>query len=181
MRKTALCLLWAVGAAAILPACSPRFDWRDYRSPDAHYSVLFPGKPANLTRTVVLDGMKVSMKMTAAEVDDTTFAVGSARMADPAKAQAALLAMRTAMLNNIGASVKSEKAVFTPSATDGAASRSPSVEIEALGMQDGKPMLLTGRFVARGTHVYQVIVLGPEKSSARDNVETFMSSFKLDE
>lgn len=159
-------LFIAIAAAGILSACSPRFDWRDYRGASAGYSALFPGKPASLTRMVELDGLRVAMSMTAAEVDGTTFAVGSAALATPAQAQAALLAMKTAMLNNIGAGVTRAQA--------------EGMEIEAVGTDKGRRMLLVGRFIARGARVYQVIVLGPEQSIERDSVDTFMSSFKPD-
>jgi hypothetical protein len=54
---------------------------------------MFPAKPASFTRTVDLDGMQVSMTMTAAEVDGATFAVGTAEAPDEAQARAALPAM----------------------------------------------------------------------------------------
>jgi hypothetical protein len=45
------------------------------------------------------------MTMTAAEIDGVVFAVGSAQLADAAQAPAAIEAMQTAMVNNIGATV----------------------------------------------------------------------------
>ena len=93
-----------------LSACSPKYDWRDYRSNDAPYAVLFPGKPATHTRSIRLDqpgrpdpALAIDMTMTAAEVDGVVFAVGSARLADPTQAPAALAAMRTALMRNIDA------------------------------------------------------------------------------
>lgn len=163
-------VLVSVAAACVLSACGPKFDWRDYRSPDAPFSALFPGKPASLTRTIDLDGMKVSMTMTAAEVDGTTFAVGSAELADAAKAAPALAAMKTGLINNIGGTIKSEKA---------APDHAPSIELEANGMQNGKPVRLVAHFLAQNKRIYQVIVLGQEKHVAPENVDTFMSSFKL--
>ena len=79
MKKPSLALLLAtLAVASVLSACSPKFDWRDYRSPDAQFTALFPGKPAVLTREIDLDGKKVSLTMTASEVDGNTFAIGSA-------------------------------------------------------------------------------------------------------
>ncbi|UGQ46979.1 hypothetical protein [Massilia endophytica] len=154
-------------AAAALSACSPKFDWRDYRSSDAPYAVLFPGKPATFSRSVDLDGQQVNMTMSAADIDGTLFAVGSAEVADPAKAQLAVQAMKTAMLRNIGAAGGKE------STKDG------GFNIEARGQNRGVPMLMHGRFLARGKRVYQVVVLGPERDFRQENVDTFMSSFKL--
>ncbi|MFM9436244.1 hypothetical protein ACFDR9_003328 [Janthinobacterium sp. CG_23.3] len=179
LKKTIPTVLGTLVAVCGLSACSPKFDWRDYRSPDASYSALFPAKPASFTREVDLNGVKANMTMTAAEIDGTTFAIGSADMADAAKAKAALAAMKTAMVKNIGGTVKSEKASSAASSSNGASSQKSSIEIEANGMQNGTPMLLVGRFAAQDKRVYQIIVLGKEKHLDRDSVETFMSSVKL--
>lgn len=166
-------------AAGLITACNPKFDWRDYRSPDAPYAVLFPGKPATQTREVNLDGQQVKMNMAAAEVDGITFAVGSAELPDAAKAQAAIVAMKTAMLKNLGATVTKEKNAAAAAAGGSGASQQTSIEIEAKGSRNGEPMLLLGRFVARDKRVYQVIVIGREKHLVQDAVDTFMTSFKL--
>lgn len=165
MKK--LSLLAALLAATAISACSPKFDWRDFRSNDAPYAVLFPGKPATHTRSVNLDGLDVKMTMAAAEIDGTLFAVGSAEVADASQAPQAAAAMKTAMVRNIGATIIKESA------------NGNVKEIEAKGMRNGTPMLLSGRFLFKDKRVYQVVVLGSEKHFEKEAVETFMSSFKL--
>ncbi|MES2263936.1 MAG: hypothetical protein V4724_35910 [Pseudomonadota bacterium] len=172
-------LLAALLTAGLITACSPKFDWRDYRSADAPYAVLFPGKPSSHTRNINLDGQEVKMNMAAAEVDGTTFAVGSAELPDAAKAQAAIAAMKKAMVSNIGATVTSEKQADASASSNGVATRQTSIAIEAKGSRNGEPLLLVGRFVAKDKRVYQVIVVGREKHVEQEAVETFMSSFKL--
>jgi hypothetical protein len=167
MKKISLSLM----LAAALCACSPQYDWRDYRSNDAPYAVLFPGKPASQTRAIQLDGMDVSMTMTAAEVNGVVFAVGSAQLADAAKGPAAIEAMKTALVNNIGATVTSNK-----SSVDG---KQSTLEVEAKGSQNGEAMRLIGRFIAKDKRIYQVIVMGRDKNIVQDEVETYLSSFKL--
>lgn len=157
--------------ALLLSACDPHYNWRDYRSKDAPYSVLLPGKPATHTRDVRLGELPVRMTMTAAEVDDVVFAVGSAELTDAAQAQPALLAMQTALARNIGATITSQATV-----ADGAQT---TVSIEAKGMRNGEPTLLIGRFMARERRVYQVVVMGAERDIAREQVATFLDSFKL--
>jgi hypothetical protein len=154
--------------AAALSACSPQYDWRDYRSNDAPYAVLFPGKPASQTRTIKLDQLEVSMTMTATEVDGVIFAVGSAQVPDAAQAQAAVEAMKTALVRNIGATVTSSK---SPAAG--------TLEVEASGSQNGEAMRLIGRFIAKDKRIYQVVVMGRAKNMVQDTVETYLSSFKL--
>ena len=65
-RRRFAALVAALGL--LLAACSPKYNWRDYASPDAPYRVMFPAKPATFTRTIDLDGMQVAMTMTAAAI-----------------------------------------------------------------------------------------------------------------
>jgi hypothetical protein len=157
---------------SLLAACSPKYNWRDYASPDAPYKVMFPAKPASFTRTIALDGMQVSMTMTAAEVDGATFAVGAAEAPDEARARAALPAMRQALLRNIGAG-ETQAAVLA--GADGKAAS----EIDATGSTNGVPVRLIGHFEARGKRFYQVIVLGKANAVPPEQVEQFLTSFKL--
>lgn len=161
----------ALLAAALQAGCSPKFDWRDYRSEVAPYAILFPAKPATQSRPVNLGGEPVTMHMAAADIDGATFAVGSAEMTDPAQAQAAITAMKTAMTANINATITSEK--------QSNAGGQIAIDIEAKGSRNGEPLLLIGHFVAKEKRVYQVIVVGREKHLVKDAVDTFMSSFKL--
>jgi hypothetical protein len=158
-------------AAVLLGACNPTYNWRDYASPDAPYRVMFPAKPASYTRTITLDGMQVSMTMTAAEVDGATFAVGAAEAPDEARAQAALPAMQEALLRNIGATAASQKAAAAPGKT--------SRDVDVTGTSHGTPVRLVGHFEARGKRFYQVIVLGKANAVPPEQVEQFLTSFTL--
>jgi hypothetical protein len=158
-------LLLALLAALALTACSPKFNWRDYRSPDAPFAVMFPDKPDSHTRDIDLNGLKVKMTMTAVQVDGAMFAVGTGEAPDAAQAQAALDAMKTALVKNIGATITKE-------------TKAAGIDIEASGTQNGKPMLLVGRFVARDKRFYQVIVMGQKADMAPEQTEMFLSSFK---
>ena len=166
----------ALAAAILFTACSPKFDWRDYRSPATPYAVLFPGKPATQTRDVNLGEDKVSMHMAAAEVDGVTFAVGSAELPDAQRAQAAINAMKTTMAKNLNATISSEKQESTAA---GGAQRS-TITMEAKGSRNGEPMLLIGRFIAKDKRVYQAIVAGPEKNVDKEAADTFLTSFKAE-
>jgi hypothetical protein len=162
MKKITLALL----AAAAMAACSPTYNWRDYASPDASFHAMFPDKPASFTRNVDLDGVKVDMTMTAAEVEGALFAVGTAQVPDAAKAPAAMTAMKIALVRNIGGAITSEK-------THGA-----GIDVEAAGSQDGRPVKLTGHFEARGKRVYQVVVMSRGAPAPAEQVEQFLTSFK---
>ncbi|MGJ7915573.1 hypothetical protein ACI48D_08890 [Massilia sp. LXY-6] len=158
-------------ANALLGACSPKYNWRDYASPDAPYRIMFPVKPASFTRTIDLDGMQVSMTMTAADVDGATFAVGAAEAPDEAHAQAAVAAMQEALMRNIGATANSRTAAAAPGKN--------SRDVDATGNSNGTPVRLVGHFEARGKRFYQVIVLGKPGALPPEQVEQFLTSFKL--
>ncbi|MDB5962436.1 MAG: hypothetical protein JWP59_3730 [Massilia sp.] len=167
--------LAAIGALALI-ACSGSHNWRDYSSPDAPYRVMFPDKPSVHKRSIDLDGMKVEMTMTAVDDNGTIYAVGSAEAPDANRASAALGAMKTALVRNIGATVTSEKARASSSTSTGQQS---AIDVEASGTQNGTPMKLVGHFEARDTRFYQVIVMGKDKAMPKEQVEQFISSFKL--
>lgn len=175
MRLTAGAAL----TAAVLSACSPKFDWRDFRSTEAPYAVLFPSKPATHTRSISLGGEKVNMQMAAAEVDGVTFAVGAAELADAARAQAAITAMKTTMVANIGGTITSEKQASAASSAGGASHQQQSIDVDARGSRNGEPLRMVGRFIARDNRVYQLVVIGREKHMLDDEIDTFMRSFKL--
>jgi len=159
-------LLIASVAAALLGGCSPTYNWRDYTSSEGAYRVLFPAKPSTHTRSIDLGGIRVDMTMTAAEVEGSTFAVGTAVAPDAAMAQATLPAMRQALLRNIGAD-------------DSAPARAPRqpLGVDATGKGNGGPVRLVGRFVAKGARVYQVIVVGKPGAMKPEQTEQFLSSF----
>lgn len=166
-------------ASLSLVACSPKYNWRDYSSQDAPFRVMFPDKPSSHTRSIDLNGLKVAMTMTAAQVDGSTFAVGTAEAPDADQAEAALAAMKTALVNNIGATVHSEKKGASSAVSGSASSRSAAIDIRASGKQNGVPMTLVGHFESRNRRFYQVIVIGKEKDLSKENIDMFMSSFKL--
>lgn len=161
----------------MLSACNPTYNWREVRDTETAYSVTLPAKPASLSRPISLGGEQVTMTMTAAEVEDVTFAVGTAQLPDSEKARAALVAMKTALVNNIGGTIKWEKAsdpAETPS----------EIALEAIGTPGpntgGQPRVLLARLIAKDKRVYQVVVMGKEKAISPEAVDTFFTSFKPD-
>jgi hypothetical protein len=166
-------------AAGVLTACSPTANWRDYSSQEAPFRVMFPDKPTVHKRSIDIAGMPVEMTMTAVDVNGTMFAVGSAEAPDAAKAQAALAAMKTALVRNIGATVTKEKSTAAAAASGTNRTQNASLDIEAAGVQNGTPMKLIGHFESRDKRFYQVIVMGKAKSISPEQADQFMSSFKL--
>jgi len=161
--------------AALLLACSPPFNWREFTSKDASWQVTFPDKPATATREIDLGGTRTTMTMTAAEAGDTTFAVGQADVTDAASAGAALTAMQTSLVRNISGTV-TRSASASASSNGGAR---VSRDVDATGSRNGKPVRLVGHFEARGARLYQVIVVGPAGALTPEQTEQFIGSFKV--
>lgn len=159
---------------AALAACNPALNWREVRGGDAPYTILLPAKPTTFARPVDLAGLKVEMSMTAAEVDGVSYAVASARVTDPAGRKAALAAMQEAMLRNIGASQKQERAVVLNGGV-------PATEVSAQGLAgpSRRPVAMRARFAQHGERVFQAVALGPADALTPEAAETFLGSFTL--
>lgn len=170
MQKRLFCAA-SLAASLLLSGCNPTYNWRDYSSADAPYRIMFPAKPVSHTRAIDLNGMQVEMTMTAAEVEGTMFAVGTGVAPDAAQAQAAVAAMKIALMRNIGAKVERESTA--------AAGTNTSVDIDATGSANGQPVKLRGHFEARGKRFYQVIVMGKTSAMSTERTDQFMSSFTL--
>ncbi|WP_034301148.1 hypothetical protein [Herbaspirillum sp. RV1423] len=158
--------------ALMLAACSPKYNWRETHGDKLPFTVLLPAKPSSFTRQIDLNGMPVSMTMTAAEIDGVTFAVGVAELADAAQTSKALASMRTALLNNIGGSPS--QTAIPGRVTDS----NQIIDVAATGVARGQTMLLMARLTAKDKRIYQVLIVGPEKAISTENAETFFTSFK---
>ncbi len=173
--------LSAILLAVTLAACSPELNWREVRGTDAPYVVLLPAKPTSFARQVDLGGIRVEMSMTAAEVNEVSFALATAKVEDANQRRAALAAMQAAMLRNIGSQTHTEKTVMLKggvSATEIIATGSPGQPGQPAAA--GRPVLaLYARFAIHGDRVYQAIALGPRDQLSNETADTFLSSFVL--
>lgn len=167
----ALTVLALIGATLFLASCTPRHDWREIHSERPPYSVLLPAKPNSQTRDIKLGDIKLAMTMTAAEVDHATYAVGCAELADPAAAKTAMLLMKTALVGHLNGKLRKEEVI-----DNAAESR---IDVEAIGTPQGEPRIVVARFIAHQKYAYQIVLTGPEKKVTRDQIDTFMTSFKV--
>jgi len=165
MRKKWLRGKFLLMTLMLLCACSPRFNWREFHSNEAPYSILMPGKPSSLSKDVQLGGLNLTMHMDAVEVSDLNFAVGSVKLNDPGQAWLVREAMKAGLINNIHGHITKD-------------SHMPDAVIEISGKaRDGTTLNMAVRLIIQGPRVYQILVLGPESRLQPEIVETFMTSF----
>jgi hypothetical protein len=184
-RKAVFRIVAGVPALAGLPAwlagCSPVYDWREVRDEEGASLVLLPGKPARLTRPIMLEDLRVDMAMHGAQAADTAFTVGAVRLPDATDEtrRRVLDAMRAGMVRNIGGKETAVRALQVPvvdpqGRTVGAVD---AIEVEATGRMRDDDATLIARFVAVGPRAWQCVVLGTRVE--REPAVTFLQSFKL--
>lgn len=164
----------AIAAIGLLTGCGPTLNWRDVTIGATPLRALFPCKPDEAERTVPLAGVAQQMTMRSCNAGGTTFAVGHARLADPALAATALAQWRDATLVGLGPQ-------------PGAVSLQPPPQSPALpqllslrATRDAtrKPVQnLQGMWFARGPDVFAALVFAP--SLAGDVTEPFFAGLRL--
>jgi hypothetical protein len=171
-KRHYLPLLCLLAALAALSACSPQYNWREVHGNSVPFTVLMPAKADAFTQNIDLNGTQAAMTMTAADVADVTFAVGTASFTDAAAAQNALIQMKTALIANIGGSpldtVPPGKEIANVH----------SITLAATGSDRGKPLKMLGRLYNIDNRAYQVIMVGDPKKMSDDAIETFFTSFQ---
>jgi hypothetical protein len=166
--------------AAALLACTPAYDWRTTQNNDDAYEVTFPAKPRSDARDIDVAGKPMHMKMQMAEAGDAVFAVGTVDLpdADPATQRAALDFLQQGLARNLNAAPAAH-AVDIEVAAGG---RLSGAEITVSGIsangQKSETHQIRARFIAKGTHAYQVAIVST-KAPPTDQIDQFFSSFKL--
>jgi hypothetical protein len=160
-------------------ACTPAYDWRTLHN-DAGYSIDLPAKPTVETHPVEIGGARMAMRMQAAHVSGSVYAVGTVMLPDARDAtqRAVLEYLRTGLARNLGAE-PAVRPVQVPLAGGG---QTAGVELRVDGAAAGPEharKILVARLVARGQHVYQAVVIA-DAMPTDEQLEQFFGSLKLD-
>ena len=168
---TIACLLAALAATT----CAPAFNWRETAIPASSLSAMFPCKPENAARKVVMAGQEVELHMRHCDAAGVTTAIGHADIADAALAGPVLAQWQAATMAGMHVSTSSR----SPWTMAGATVLPQAISIEAAGTgADGKPLLLRAAWFARGGEVYAALLYGPALSP--DVVDAFFSGLRLE-
>lgn len=167
----------------MLAACAPDYNWREIRPPGTGYLVMLPGKPASLSRPIHLDDLAVTMAMSGARVGEQSFTVGMVDLPDsqPSTRERAAVAMRTAMVRNIGGHETEiiEAVVPVVDLAGRATATQVGVRVEASGQLGDRRMQLSALFVARGNRAWQAVMIGPAPDA--EHTAVFLDSFRIQE
>jgi hypothetical protein len=164
--------------SGVLAACSPDYDWRTVTNHSGGYSVDLPAKPGSDQRDIDVGGKPMRMHMQTAEVDNELFVVGTLDLPDaqPATQRAAIAFLRDGLARNVGA---------PPDAHDVAVPVVAGSSVQGIGMQlsghagdKSEPRTIHALLVAKGTHAYQVAIVGKAEPPV-EQIDQFFQSFRL--
>ena len=159
-------------------ACTPALDWREVLPEGAHLVLMFPCKPASDARNLDMQGRQVRMFLHACKTADQSFALSYADVGDPSLVGPALKQMR----ESLGAKLSANPAQAAASAVSlkvTGMTPNPQALTQPLSGQlpDGSAVFGVVAVFARGTVVYQAVVLGPKRDAVAQ--QGFISAIKF--
>ena len=166
--------VWAACAAVFAAACTPTYDWREIRVDPPGLTALLPCKPDRGVRTVSLAGTPVEVSMQGCERAGSTFAVAWADLGDPARVEPALAQWRDGAIAQLGAGAADVRT--EPFSLQGATRVAGRVRARGTP-PGGAPSEMRAAWFARGTQVFQLIVVGAPIPDAA--AESFFSEVRL--
>ncbi|HEX4855890.1 MAG TPA: hypothetical protein VFV28_03715 [Limnobacter sp.] len=161
-------------AFCALAACSPQYNWRTVPNTDVGYMATFPDKPAMVTRTMDLIGLKVPLTLHAAQLEGMYFAVGTVPLQGELATQGPALrnALAQAVANNISAGQPELKQLQWLG--------KPVQEMNARGkLPNGEAAFARARFFEHQGVLYEVMLIGPGDAPLVDVATTWFGGFSL--
>lgn len=157
---------------ALAAACSPEYNWREVRPPEARVVATFPCKPVTEARKISIAAHDVLWTNHVCRAGRLTFALGSADLSDPALVAGGLQQLAAAASSDPSAKVLSD----APLALPGAMPSARRIQLYAR-RRDGEAWQGHVALFAKETRVYQATVLGIEARG--EAVETFFESLRV--
>jgi hypothetical protein len=171
LRPPAAVLLLALGAAA----CSPTFDWREVRVEPTRLKAMLPCKPDAAARKLPMGSREVEVRALGCEAGTATYAILTADVGEPARADEALAQWNRATLANLRGTV-SRTQPFIPARASALPS---SLRVTAEGRRaDGSAIRGEAAYFAQGTRVFQAVVYGAELRA--EMLQPFFEGLRLE-
>jgi hypothetical protein len=169
----------------LIPACSERLEWREFKSPDG-CSVMLPGRAQTVTRDVEFEGQKLSVSMSSTGVGPAMFALGVVSLPagianDSGGRERAIAYFRDGLVRNISGTMVSATpaALVLPPGSSAQVRAGQAVEARGRAGADGRAAALAARFFIVDDRLFQLIALGGEGSIEPQALDTFFTSFRL--
>jgi hypothetical protein len=147
----------------LVAACSPALEWRRLQPEGWGVALSMPCRPAGHARQLPLAGTRVELRLMACSVDDHTFAIASAELADPARVGPALLALAAAARANVQGTADAGQDAAVPGMTPHPAARRWRVQGQ---LPDGRAVQEQVLVFAHGLRVFQATLVGPRADDA---------------
>jgi len=173
---------------ALLAACSPRFDWRESRQPEAGYVVALPARPQTATREIAFEhpagAVRAEMTMLSSGVGAALFAVGSVRLPpfaleSPAALDTTLAWFSDGLLRNVLAKQSIPADIGPPAGLGGRSVRAARAFSATGTAGSGRTAQLAVRLYVVDDRLFQLVALGAEGEIAPQALDTFFDSFRL--
>ncbi len=159
---------------AVLVACSPALDWREFQPEGSGVVASFPCKPDRHARSIDLAVQRVRMELLVCEAGEARFALGYFDVAEPARVSQALIELRRLAAGNLGA--KGDDAL--PVAVPGMTPNDHALRLRLDGRQpDGSVLQEHAVLFTKGLRIYQATVLG--RQVPPDAADTFFAALRL--
>lgn len=162
--------LFCALAVLLLAGCYPELDWRELRSVDGGFVVMFPDRPKEITRDIVLGGAALRMHMLTTEGHGTAFGVGYADLPADVAANVLIGGARDALVHNVAGRVDSERPVNVGGLE--------GLEFYAEGAAGDDPMVVAARVLADDRRLYQVLFVGKRERAQNIDLAFYLGSFK---
>lgn len=170
MRRGRLLCASVVGAT-MLASCSPSLDWREVRVADGQVKALFPCRPENRVRQVLLAGVKLEMHLESCTAGEANFALSHVSVGDPSRVEPVLRQLQAVFASNVGGT----RAEVGPAKVPGMTPNLIASRVRVTGArEDGSAITAEAVFFVCGTVIYQASMLGGRIDA--EAAETFFAA-----
>lgn len=163
--------------AALLPACTPTYNWREVR-PGGPMVGLLPCKPELRSRGVPLGGQPRALTIAACEAGGLHWGLSVADVGQPQQVGPALAALEAALAGNLGAAARPAGPVPVAGQTP-----HPEARQAVIAGRDpsGAPLLARSWVWAHGTWVAQASVLarGEPTAAQQEAIAAFVAGLRI--
>ena len=138
-------------------ACTPTWDWRSVPLPGTQLVTELPCRPSRFQRHVTVAGVPLDLFMLSCETGGVTYGVATADVADPARVDAVLFALR----DSAGAAIRSSVSAAGALDLHGVTPFNGNTSAHLHGQRpDGETVDEAIRVFARGTRIFQASAVG---------------------